>query len=79
MIGSLELVTQLHVDLPREVSERVVDEAARRGVAPEELVREVITQRFSPPHRLGIIGLGASGHSDISEHVDEEIASILVR
>ena len=72
------MVTQLHVDLPREVSERVVDEAARRGVAPEELVIEVVAQRFAPPHPLGITGLGASGRSDISEHVDEEIASILV-
>jgi len=72
-------VTQLHVDLPPEVSARVADEAARRGVAPEELVVEAVARRFSPPRPLGIIGLGASGRSDISEHVDEEIASILVR
>ena len=73
------VVTQLHVDLPPEVSERVPDEAARRGVAPDELVIEVVAQRFSPPRPLDIVGLGASGRSDISEHVDEEIASILVR
>jgi len=69
------VVTQLHVDLPPEVA----DEAARRGVAPDELVIEVVAQRFSPPRPLGIVGLGASGRSDISEHVDEEIASTLVR
>ncbi len=72
-------MTQLHVDLPAEVSERVANEAARRGVAPEELVVEVVAQRFSPPRPLGIIGLGTSGRSDISEHVDEEIASVLGR
>ena len=73
------MVTQLHVDLPSEVSEHVADEAARRGVAPEEVVVEAVAQRFAPPRPLGIVGLGASGRSDISEHVDEEIASILVR
>lgn len=73
------MVTQLHVDLPPEVSERVADDAARCRVAPDELVIEVIAQRFSPPRPLGIVGLGASGRSDISEHVDEEITSILVR
>lgn len=40
---------------------------------------EVGAQRFSPPRPLGIVGLGASGRSDISEHVDEEVAPILVR
>lgn len=67
------------MDLPPEVSELVADEAARRGVAPEELVVEVVAQRFSTACPLDIIGLGASGRADISEHVDEEIASILVR
>lgn len=72
-------MTQLHVDQPPEVSERVADEAARRGVAPEELVVEVVAQRFSPPRPPGMVGLGASGRSDIREHADEEIASTLVR
>ena len=65
----------LHVDLSPEVSGRIAEEAARRGVAPEELVSE----RFAPSRPLGIIGLAASGRSDTSEHVDEEIASILAR
>jgi hypothetical protein len=72
-------VTQLRVDLPPGVSERLTDEAARRGVAPEDLVVEVVAGHFLPSRPLGIIGLGASGRSDISEHVDEEIASILGR
>lgn len=69
-------MAQLRVDLPPEVSERVADEAARRGVAPKDLVMEVVRDRFAPPPPLGIIGLGMSGRSDISEHVDEEIASV---
>jgi hypothetical protein len=71
------VVSALHVDLPQEVSDRVADEAARRGVAPETVVAEVVVARFSPLRRpLGIIGLGASGQSDVSEHVDEELAAI---
>ena len=70
-------VTELRVDLPPELSGRVAAEAARRGVAPEALVAEVVAERFLSPRPLGIIGLGASGRSDISEHVDQEIASLL--
>ena len=70
-------MSKLRVDLPNGVSQRVADEAARRGVAPEELVVEVVAQRFSTPRPLGIVGLGVRGRSDISEHVDEATASIL--
>ena len=77
-IATLAVVSQLHVKLPPEVSERVADEAARRGVAPEDVVVEVLDARFSEArHPLGIIGLGASGRSDISEHADEELVAIL--
>jgi hypothetical protein len=79
LVGYAGAVTQVHLELPPEVSERVADEAARRGVAPEDLIVEVVAERFSPPRPLGIIGLGASGRSDISEHVDEEISAILGR
>lgn len=70
-------MTQLHVDLPEAVSERVTEEARRRGVEPAELVPQAVATYLAPRRRLGIIGLGASGRADISEHVDEEVAAIL--
>lgn len=70
-------MTQLHVDLPEAVSERVAEEARRRGVEPAELVAEAVVTYLAPRRRLGIIGLGTSGRADISERVDEEVAAIL--
>ncbi|HEY5244634.1 MAG TPA: CopG family transcriptional regulator [Acidimicrobiales bacterium] len=72
-------MTQLHVDLPEAVSERVAEEATRRGVDPAELVAEAVVTYLAPRHTLGIIGLGASGRADVSEHVDEEVAAVLGR
>ena len=55
------------------------EEATRRGVDPAELVAEAVVTYLAPRHTLGIIGLGASGRADVSEHVDEEVAAVLGR
>jgi hypothetical protein len=74
-----DVVPQLHIDLPETVSERVTQEATRRGVDPVDLVTEAVTTYLGGRPKLGIIGLGASGRSDISERVDEEVAAALRR
>ena len=75
--GYVGQVARLYVNLSPRVSEPVSDEAARRGVDPEELVVEVIAERFSPTHPFGIVGPSTSGRSVGSEHLDEEIYAIL--
>lgn len=71
-------VSQLHVDLPEDLSDRVSDEAARRGILPSELVGEALVIYLGQSQKpLGIIGLGASGRPDISERVDEEVSASL--
>lgn len=71
-------MSQLHVDLPNGMSELVEAEAARRRITPSELVRQAVNDYLARPRRkLGIIGLGSSGQSDISERVDEEVKAAL--
>jgi hypothetical protein len=42
------------------------------------LVKEAVSDYLARPRRrLGIIGLGASGRTDFSEHVDEEVQAAL--
>jgi hypothetical protein len=36
----------LAIDLPPEVERRVREEAARKGLAPEELIRSLVAERF---------------------------------
>jgi hypothetical protein len=71
-------VSQLRVDLPDDLADLVTAEATRRHVAPADLVMEAVSDYLGRPRRrLGIIGLGASGRSDVSEHVDEEVQAAL--
>ncbi len=71
-------VSQLRVDLPDDLADLVTAEAARRHVAPADLVKEAVSDYLAHPRRrLGIIGLGASGRADVSEHVDEEVQAAL--
>lgn len=64
-------MTKLIIEVPDEVAGRVADAAAQRGVAPEELVGQVVSETFPPRPRLGFIGLGHSGRADLSETVKE--------
>lgn len=59
------------IEVPDDVAGRVADAAAERGVAPEELVGQVVSERFPPPRKLGFIGLGHSGRGDLSQRVKE--------
>ena len=65
-------MTRLTIEVPDEVAQRVVGGCrGERGVAPEALVAEAVTERFPPRRQLGFIGLGHSGEGDLSGRVKE--------
>jgi hypothetical protein len=70
--GILGTVIELHVLIPDDVAERLADRAEREQTTSEELVTDAVTKLVGPAPqpasgKLGIIGLGDSGRSDISE------------
>lgn len=60
-------MTRLTIEVPDEVAERVADAAAQRGVAPEQLVGQMVTEQFPARRRLSFIGIGRSGNTDTAE------------
>jgi predicted transcriptional regulator len=66
------------VKLPDELDARLRHEAQRRGTTVSELTREAIENLLGPQHgkrRLLAAGTGASGQTDISERIEEILAS----
>lgn len=61
----------LVVHLPEELARRVEAVAAERHVSPEQVALQAIEAQLSVRRRLGFIGLGHSGRTDLSEHVSE--------
>ncbi len=65
------------VKLSDELDARLRHEAERRGVTVSELTREAIERLLDAPkgrRKLMAAGAGASGHSDISERIEELVA-----
>jgi predicted transcriptional regulator len=66
------------VKLPDELDARLRHEAQRRGVTVSALTREAIEAHLGAPtgrRQLMVAGAGASGRSDISERIEEILAS----
>jgi predicted transcriptional regulator len=66
------------VKLPDDLDARLRHEAQRRGVTVSELTREAIERLLNAPQgrrRLLAAGAGASGRRDISERIEEILAS----
>ena len=66
------------VKLPDDLDARLRHEAERRGITVSDLTREAIETLLSAPQgkrRLLAAGAGASGRSDISERIEEILAS----
>ena len=66
------------VRLPDDLDARLRHEAERRGTTVSELTREAIETLLAAPggrRRLLAAGAGASGHSDISERIEELLAN----
>jgi predicted transcriptional regulator len=62
------------VKLPDEIDARLRHEAARRGVTLSALVREAIEAHVGG-RTLRSFGAGRSGRTDISERIEEILAS----
>ena len=62
------------VKLPDDLDARLRHEAARRGMSISELTREAV-ERHLGGRRLLAAGAGRSGHTDISERIEEILAA----
>jgi predicted transcriptional regulator len=62
------------VKIPDELETRLRHEARRRGVGMSDVVREAIEAHVGR-RRLRSIGAGRSGRSDISERIEQILAS----
>lgn len=74
----LACVKRTTVKLPDDLDARLRHEAERRGVTVSALTREAIETLLDAPRgrrRLLAAGSGASGHSDISERIEEIVAN----
>ena len=66
------------VKLPEELDARLRHEAQRRGITVSELTREAIEAHLGGRRgrrRLLAAAAGGSGHDDISERIEEILAS----
>jgi predicted transcriptional regulator len=65
------------VKLPDELDARLRQEARRRGITVSELTRTAIEEHVGAGRRrqLGAAAAGRSGRSDVSERIEEIIAS----
>lgn len=66
------------VKLPDDLDARLRHEAERRGTTVSALTREAIETLLAVPHgrrRLLASGAGASGRDDVSERIEEILAS----
>jgi hypothetical protein len=66
------------VKLPEDLDARLRHEAARRGMTISELTREAV-ERHLGGRRLLAAGAGRSGHTDISERIEEILAAEVPR
>ena len=66
------------VKLTDEVDARLRHEAQRRGITVSELTREAIETHLGARRTLGAAAAGRSGRCNISERVEEILASEVV-
>jgi hypothetical protein len=57
--------------VPDEVAARVAEAAAKRGVASEELLGQVVAGSFTSCRDLSFIAIGRSGRSETAERHKE--------
>ena len=73
--GMLAYMIRTTVKLPEELDARLRHEAQRRGITISELTREAIDSHLGPRRRLGAAAAGRSGRADVSERIEEILAS----
>lgn len=65
-------MTKLTIEIDDAVAKRVADSAADRGVAPEQLAADAVTEKFAPVRRrFRFVGMGHSGRDDLSARMRE--------
>ena len=77
-MGMLAYMQRTTVKLPDELDARLRHEAERRGSTVSELTREAIENLLGAQpgkRQLLAAGAGASGREDISERIEEILAS----
>jgi hypothetical protein len=68
-------MTRWTIEVEDDVAERVADAAAERGIAPEELAREAVTEKFSSRRRrLAFAAVGGSGSAQGGAEADDLLA-----
>jgi predicted transcriptional regulator len=66
------------VKIPEELDERLRHEAKRRGVTISDVTRSALEDHLrGGRRRLRAAGAGHSGHSDVSERIEEIISAEL--
>jgi len=67
------------VSLPDDLAWELERAAKRHGVSASEIVRRALAEHLDArpdrPRRYSFIGIASSGHTDISERVDEILAN----
>ena len=71
----LAYMNRTTIKLPDEVDAKLRHEAKRRGITISELTREAIETHLAPRRKLAAAGTGRSGRADISERIEEILAS----
>ena len=77
-LDMLAYMQRTTVKLPDDLDARLRHEAKRRGITVSQLTRAAIESMLDAPQgrrRLMAAGAGASGCSDISERIEEILAS----
>lgn len=64
-------MSEVRIELPEEVAHRLHDVATSQGATDEEVAAHAVIAYLTPRHRLSFAGMGASGHHDTSERVEE--------
>ena len=77
-MGMLAYMKRTTVKLSDEVDARLRHEAQRRGITISELTREAIQYHLGAQRTLGAAAAGRSGRRDISERIEEILASEVV-
>ncbi len=81
--GMLAYMKRTTVKIPDALDARLRHEAARRGTTIADISREALEAYLgtspSKRRRLGAAGAGRSGRSDVSERIEEILATEVLR
>ncbi len=68
-------MTELHIEVTDEVAERLMQAAAARGTSTESVAADALASYVEGRRHLSFAGTLHSGRDDLSERVEEILAS----